>query len=377
MASQRVSPLKTGVLGGIQPAMDPVLKLVGVQKALGKAQVVRNLHLAVEPGEFVTLLGPSGCGKSTTLNLIAGLLQPDAGSIYLRGELVNAWEPGRRRLGMVFQTWALFPHMNAYDNIAFGLRLHRLRDGEIRDRVAEMLALVRLPGIAAKYPSQLSGGMQQRVALARALAPRPDILLLDEPLSNLDARLRKEMQSELKRIHEQLRVTTVFVTHSQEEALVLSDRVAVMNHGSIIKIDTPARLYTDPRSRFVCTFLGEVNILEGVVAASREGRIGVNAGPIYVTASTSRQIGVGERLCLALRPEAISIRSSQSSCADNSVPATIRDIMFKGEAIVYSLDVSGMDVMVLEYPKAAKELTRGARVFLEFEASALSLIEDP
>ncbi|MBI4280197.1 MAG: ABC transporter ATP-binding protein, partial [Armatimonadetes bacterium] len=236
--------------------MDPILRLEAVSKTLGRQQVLRDFNLSIQPGEFVTLLGPSGCGKSTTLNLIAGLLRPDEGAIYLRGNLVNHVEPRKRRLGMVFQSWALFPHMTVYDNVAFGLQMKGWSRSAIERRVREMLELVRLPAVGDKYPSQLSGGMQQRVALARALADEPDILLLDEPLSNLDARLRKEMQVELKRIHERLGVTTLFVTHSQEEALVMSDRVAVMNTGRIVRMGAPVEVYNNPRSRFVCTFLG-------------------------------------------------------------------------------------------------------------------------
>jgi spermidine/putrescine ABC transporter ATP-binding subunit len=354
--------------------MNPILALEGIEKTLGKTPVVRNLHLSIEQGELVTLLGPSGCGKSTTLNLIAGLLQPDAGRIYLRGELVNSWEPRRRRLGMVFQTWALFPHMTAYENVAFGLRLQRLGPVEVRQRVEEMLALVRLPEVEGRYPSQLSGGMQQRVALARALATKPDILLLDEPLSNLDARLRKEMQIELKRIHKHLGVTTIFVTHSQEEALVLSDRVAVMNRGVIVRIDAPERLYRDPRSRFVCTFLGEANIFEGTVADVRGGRVSIDVGAVRLTATADAR--PGDRLIVALRPEAVSVRPTDSSAADNSLPGRIRDIVYKGEAIVYYLDISGAELMALEYPKSSSELARGEHVFAQFEASALSVLQD-
>jgi len=356
--------------------LEPMLELVGVEKTLGKTRVVCDLHLAIAPGEFVTLLGPSGCGKSTTLNLIAGLLKPDAGTISLRGHVVNAWEPQRRRLGMVFQTWALFPHMTAYENIAFGLRLKGLGMRDVRERVATMLSLVRLPGVEEKYPSQLSGGMQQRVALARALATRPDVLLLDEPLSNLDERLRKEMQIELRRIHDELRVTTIFVTHSQEEALVLSDRVAVMNNGVIVRIDTPERLYRYPRTRFVCTFLGEANILEGVVTAVDGGRVLVDhaSGPLAV--DTSAPVRPGVRMSLALRPEAISIRLARSPDPVNSIPATIRDVVYKGEALVYYLTAAGADLMALEYAKGGAPRAEGDQVFAEFEASALSVLED-
>jgi ABC-type Fe3+/spermidine/putrescine transport system ATPase subunit len=355
---------------------DPILNLVGVEKTLGRAPVVRNLHLAVEPGEFVTLLGPSGCGKSTTLNLIAGLLRPDAGTISLRGHVVNTWDPQRRRVGMVFQTWALFPHMTAYENIAFGLRLGRLGGSEIRARVAEMLALVRLSGTEDRYPSQLSGGMQQRVALARALATRPDVLLLDEPLSNLDERLRKEMQIELKRIHDQLGVTTLFVTHSQEEALVLSDRIAVMQNGVIVRIDTPERVYKDPRTRFVCTFLGEANLFEGVVAAAEGARVAVDHPAGRLTVETPAPLRQGDRVTLALRPEAVSVRVARSPGADNCLPAAIRDVVYKGEALVYYLDASGTELTALEYPKAGIPGGIGSRVFAEFEAPALSVLAD-
>jgi ABC-type Fe3+/spermidine/putrescine transport system ATPase subunit len=360
------------------PGIAPILRLVGVEKSLGAAPVVRNLHLEVAPGEFLTLLGPSGCGKSTTLNLIAGLLQPDAGAIYLRGELANTWEPRRRRLGMVFQSWALFPHMPVRENIAFGLRAQGVGASEIKARVAEMLALVRLPGIEDKYPSQLSGGMQQRVALARALATRPDILLLDEPLSNLDERLRKEMQIELKHIHERLRVTTVFVTHSQEEALVLSDRVAVMNQGTLVRIDAPERLYREPRTRFICSFLGEATIFEGRVVASDGARIVVHAGPARLTAHTPRSAPAapGQRVALALRPEAVSVRAQPSPGADNSIPARIRETVYRGDALVYYLDAAGMEMTALEYPKTGAAHAGGAQVFAEFDAAALSALED-
>lgn len=356
--------------------MDAILKVVGLQKTLGKAQVVKDLHLSIEQGEFITLLGPSGCGKSTTLNLIAGLLQPDAGSIYLRGKFVNLWEPRRRRVGMVFQSWALFPHMSVADNVAFGLRMHRLRAPEIRRRVTEMLALVRLPSVEDKYPSQLSGGMQQRVALARALATEPDILLLDEPLSNLDARLRKEMQAELKRIHSQLHVTTVFVTHSQEEALVMSDRIAVMNHGAILRIDRPEQLYRNPRSRFVCTFLGEANLFEGTVTSVHGEEAVIDTGRVSIRVGSGARADIGRRITVALRPESVSVRGTPSAAAENSLPGTVRQIVYRGEAVVYHLDVSGTELTALEYPKASGALPPGSRAYAEFEAAALSPIED-
>src|SRR5918993_558328 len=227
-------------------ASDTVLQLESVSKAFQAQPVVRGVSLEMRRGEFLTLLGPSGCGKTTTLNLVAGLLQPDSVTVFLRGEPANALPPRRRGLGMVFQSWALFPHLNVFDNVAYGLSVRSVPSAEIGARVGAMLELVRLPGVEGRFPSQLSGGMQQRVALARALITRPDLLLLDEPLSNLDAALRKEMQVELRRIHRELNVSTLLVTHSQEEALVMSDRIAVMRSGRIECVDSPQRVYNNP-----------------------------------------------------------------------------------------------------------------------------------
>ena len=216
----------------MRAASESILRFENVSKTFQGQVVLDNLSLEMKHGEFLTLLGPSGCGKTTSLNLVAGLIQPDQGTVFLRGKSANALPPRRRGLGLVFQSWALFPHLNVFDNIAYGLKIRSTKSAEIAQRVKEILDLVRLPGIEKKFPSQLSGGMQQRVALARALVTRPDLLLLDEPLSNLDAALRKEMQVELRRIHSELNVSTLLVTHSQEEALVMSDRIAVMRRGS-------------------------------------------------------------------------------------------------------------------------------------------------
>ena len=224
----------------MRAAPDSILRFENVSKTFQGQVVLDNLSLEMRQGEFLTLLGPSGCGKTTSLNLVAGLIQPDSGTVFLRGQAANALPPRERGLGLVFQSWALFPHLNVFDNIAYGLKVRSVSGHrDQRQRVTEMLDLVRLPGIEQKFPSQLSGGMQQRVALARALVTRPDLLLLDEPLSNLDAALRKEMQVELRRIHSELNVSTLLVTHSQEEALVMSDRIAVMRRGKIECIDTP------------------------------------------------------------------------------------------------------------------------------------------
>ncbi len=357
--------------------MDPILQLENVNKAFGPQQVLKNFCLSVETGEFVTLLGPSGCGKTTALNLIAGFLQPDSGNIYLRGKQVNDLEPRKRQLGMVFQTWALFPHMDAYENVAFGLKMRKKPKAEIVKKVKEMLELIRLPSIAEKYPSQLSGGMRQRVALARALAVEPSILLLDEPLSNLDAALRKEMQVELKRIHEHLRVTTIFVTHNQEEALVMSDRVAVMRDGKIIRIDSPIALYNDPRSKFVCTFLGDANIFDGEVTEISGKKAIIHSEGFFLTAFSDPRLHVGRKISLAIRPERIIVRKEATTCAENSLKSIIKEVVYKGNSVTYYLEIAGREVVALEYQKTFDSVPeRAEEVYAEFEANAFSFLEE-
>lgn len=358
--------------------MDAIVELTGIHKAFGRQAVLADLNLSIRPREFVTLLGPSGCGKSTTLNLIAGFLRPDRGIVAIRGRPANDVEPRRRGLGMVFQTWALFPHMSVFENVAFGLRIQGRPLHEIRRKVGEMLALVRLPGIEEKYPSQLSGGMQQRVALARALAVDPDILLLDEPLSNLDARLRKDMQVELKRLHEQLGITTIFVTHNQEEALVMSDRIAVMHQGRIVRMGPPHDLYRDPRSRFVCTFLGDANVFEGEVEHI-DGRIAV------VTASGLRwrvQLSPddrgprGRRLTLALRPELLKLQL-QPTGADNSFAGRVKDVVYKGSNVSYYVDLGPVEVLIVEpASEMGMAVREGDKVFAECGAGAFSVLDE-
>jgi putative spermidine/putrescine transport system ATP-binding protein len=358
-------------------ATEAFLRLEKVGKIFGPQQVLENFDLSVAEGEFVTLLGPSGCGKTTVLNLIAGLLHPDSGTIYLRGKPVNDVITRKRQLGMVFQTWALFPHMNVYENVAFGLRMQKKSAEDINKKVKEMLELVRLPSVYEKYPSQLSGGMRQRVALARGLAVEPNILLLDEPLSNLDAALRKEMQVELKRIHEQLRVTTIFVTHSQEEALVMSDRIAVMRNGKILRIDVPSTLYHDPRSRFICTFLGETNLFDGKVIDVQGSKALVKSGEIVLRVQPGTSFVANFEILLAVRPERITVRKEPSPSADNSLRARIKEMVFTGNSITYYLDVAGKELVALEYQKTLEAIPdRGSEVFAEFEATAFSVLDE-
>jgi ABC-type Fe3+/spermidine/putrescine transport system ATPase subunit len=329
------------------PVAAPIVRFAGVSKSYNGQTVLRDLDLSMRQGEFLTLLGPSGCGKTTSLSLVAGLVKPDTGTIFLRGAAVNAVPPRRRGLGLVFQSYALFPHMTVFENVAYGLRVRAVADTELRRRVGEVLDLVRLPAAADKYPSQLSGGMQQRVALARALVTRPDLLLLDEPLSNLDAALRKEMQAELRRIHTELHVSTLLVTHSQEEALVMSDRIAVMRQGRIECLDVPDTVYNRPPTRFVCTFLGDANLLDCTVAQVAAGEALLTSGPFRVTIDVGPDVRQAQRRTIAVRPESVVLRPANDT---DGIRAVVRAVTFKGSHIDYRLMVQEQEIQALALP---------------------------
>ncbi len=283
------------------------LSIERVSKAFGVTRAVSQVSLQVSRGEFVTLLGPSGCGKTTLLNLIAGFVEPDAGEILIEGKPITGLAPYQRKIGVVFQNYALFPHMSVLENVAFGLKMRKVPAAEIAGRVREALETVRLPELAERMPRQLSGGQQQRVALARALVIQPELILLDEPFSAIDKNLRAEMQVELKRIQRQVGITTMFVTHDQSEALSLSDRIAVMSHGAVQQLSIPADLYRKPANNFVASFIGEVNRLPAM--ASEEGdAVVLRAGEVTLRLPRARtSAGAGETV-LYVRPEALSVR---------------------------------------------------------------------
>lgn len=285
---------------------DIIVKIDSVNKKYGDNHVVRNLNMEVHEGEFLTMLGPSGCGKTTTLRMIAGFETPTDGDIYIEGQKIQNTEPYDREVNTVFQNYALFPHMTIYENVAFGLTIKKVSKNEIKKRVTEMLELVQLAGYENRKPSQLSGGQKQRVAIARALINRPKVLLLDEPLGALDLKLRKQMQFELKRLQRKLGITFIYVTHDQEEALTMSDRIAIMYGGNLEQIGTPKEIYETPASKFVGDFIGESNIFYGVAGniCGDSAEIKVESGEISVMASEVKE---NEIVYVLVRPENIKL----------------------------------------------------------------------
>lgn len=310
--------------------MSGIVQLEGVNKYFGKNHVVKNLNLSVEEGEFLTLLGSSGCGKTTTLRMIAGFEEPTSGSILVEGQAVEEKEPFERNVNTVFQSYALFPHKTIYDNVAYGLKMKKVPKTEIARRVKEIMALVQLSGFEERYPSQLSGGQKQRVAIARALINRPRVLLLDEPLGALDLKLRKQMQLELKRLQRKLNITFIYVTHDQEEALTMSDRIAVMHDGILDQLGTPEEIYEQPRTKFVATFIGETNIFEGNIKELAMGRVAVR-----IENGVIRGCGYGfsrnEYITVSVRPE--KMRFSTIPVKGFQLEAQVKDYVYAGSVV--------------------------------------------
>lgn len=298
-----------------------ILSLRDVHKTFGTTEALTGVSLDVQAGEFLTLLGPSGCGKTTTLRIIAGLEAPDGGRVLLQGSDVTDWEPNRRNVNTVFQSYALFPHMNVARNIGYGLRLKKTPKDEIRRRVDEMLSLVQLPGYGARMPSQLSGGQRQRVAIARAIVNDPAVLLLDEPLGALDLKLRKDMQIELKRIQQRTGITFIYVTHDQEEALTMSDRVVVMNHGVIQQVGSPTDIYNEPVNAFVADFIGESNIIPGVMLEDCKVEF---CGRTFEC--VDKGFGRNTPVDVVIRPEDLKIVYA----GDGLLQGVVESIVFKG-----------------------------------------------
>jgi len=304
---------------------------------------VRSIDLKVRPGELLTLLGPSGCGKTTTLRMIAGFQDPSAGEIRIGDRDVTHVPANRRDIGFVFQSYALFPHLTVYDNVAYGLRIRRKQVGEIQAAVDGVLSLVGLQGLGKRFPNELSGGQQQRVALARAIVIRPRVLLFDEPLSNLDAKLRVEMRTEIQRLQRTLGITTVYVTHDQEEAMAISDRIAVMNKGRIDQLATAEELYRRPATAFVARFLGRANMLDGVVRDSEAGRLTLDVKGSALAFACHKAYPVGTALCAIVRPENIGIGKA------GPLHGEVVNRMYLGEKTEYVVRVADLMLQIVRY----------------------------
>ncbi len=358
----------------------------GIWKRFGPVVAVRGIELDIREGEFLTLLGPSGCGKTTTLRVIAGFEEPDEGRILLRGEDVSEVPPNRRNVNMAFQHYALFPHMTVGQNIGFGLKLKGFSKSERKERVAEILSVVRLEGMEGRRPSQLSGGQQQRVAIARALVNEPAALLLDEPLGALDVKLRKEMQLELKRIQHELRTTFVYVTHDQEEALSMSDRVAVMNEGSIEQVGEPREVYEHPASQFVADFVGVLNAIEVNVDSVQDGKAVTRwseTEEILVPEELfprDAMVREGSRLVIAVRPELLrlDVEGSPLDPRRSRVNGVVREIVYLGSLTQFHVETSSGARLVVNRlsERDSAGFPRGRRAIVSWDPTQSTVIPD-
>jgi len=313
---------------------EPLIEIRQVSKSYGNTLILEDMSLSIYDGEFLTLLGPSGCGKTTLLRMISGFEQPDAGEIYIAGRCVNQLPPQQRDVHTVFQSYALFPHLSVFENVAFALRCKKIADSEVRTRVMEALSLVQLEQFAERGIQQLSGGQQQRVAIARAIVNRPQVLLLDEPLSSLDYSLRKAMQSELKQLQKTLNMTFIFVTHDQEEALSMSDRIVILNQGKIAQIGTPRSVYETPRNRYVASFIGEANIFDIDVQNVNGKSLQTIVENVSLSCPNTGDFQAGDRLHLIVRPEDIRVWGlSEIENSDGMLPGKITEIIYKGSTV--------------------------------------------
>jgi spermidine/putrescine ABC transporter ATP-binding subunit len=352
------------------------VKLKNVVARYDDFLAVDHVSLTIGAGQFVTLLGPSGCGKSTTLRIVAGLHRPDEGVVEFNGHDVTGVGSAQRNIGMVFQSLALFPHMTVAQNVAFGPRMKKAPQAEIDSQVKKMLEIVRLDHLADRFPVQMSGGQQQRVALARALAIAPSILILDEPFGALDRKLREAMQMELHALTRQLGITALFVTHDQEEALMLSDLVGVMNKGRIEQFGPPQEIYRAPKTRFVADFMGMTNFLTGEVVDSDAGSAKVRVGGAVFSAPVTSALGRGLGVKLAIRPEKISVENAAQPEA-SSLEGNIRQITYHGNASRYVVDLPGGEALVaLQSHALATGLTVGSRVRARWQPEDIHLFHD-
>jgi ABC-type Fe3+/spermidine/putrescine transport system ATPase subunit len=352
------------------------LKLAGVSRRFGNFLAVDNIDLELQSGEFVSLLGPSGCGKTTTLRMIAGFVDPTLGTIEMDGQILSSpagsLPPDRRQMSMIFQSYAIWPNMTVEQNVAFGLELRKIPSAEVKRRVGEMLEVVHMNHLADRYPAELSGGQQQRVALARAIVIRPSVLLLDEPLSNLDATLREEMRFEIRRLHDEFKVTTVYVTHDQAEAMVTSDRIAVMNHGRIEQVDHPRALYNQPKTRFVAGFIGRTNFIEGF----GDGHQISFDGFALPRAAFDHQMPPGGKTVFSVRPHSMRLSDAPPAARDGCtfIGVIVVERAYLGEHWDYVVRPreSALQLRVMTSP--LDDFPVGGAAWLEFEPRQMALI---
>jgi spermidine/putrescine transport system ATP-binding protein len=353
-----------------------MIELRGVTKRFGSFTAVDDVSLSIQPGEFLTLLGPSGCGKTTLLRMLSGFERPTQGQVFLNGQDVTALPPNQRDVNQVFQGYALFPHLNVRDNIAFGLRMKKVPRLEIEQRVNEAVGMVSLEGFESRKPSQLSGGQRQRVALARAIVNCPKVLLLDEPLSALDAKLRSAMQLELKRLQARLGITFVFVTHDQEEALTMSNRIAVVHQGKIEQLGTAAEIYHHPRTRFVADFIGQSSIVTARVIAREDRRLRVNVADDFDLLIETPAVPVGDEIEIAIRPEKIFLLR-EPAAGENVFAATVTEVIFKGATADIQLRTrSGLPLLAAFSGMTAtnRPPQPGDKVFCQVHPSDITLL---
>lgn len=347
--------------------MGVAIQIDNVTKAYGKNIVIQGLSAEIQPGEFFTLLGPSGCGKTTLLRMIIGFNSIEGGEIRVDGKIINQIPTNRRNMGMVFQNYAVFPHMSVRDNVAYGLKTRHVPKAERYKRADEILKLVKIDDYADRMPTQLSGGQQQRVALARAIVIQPEVLLMDEPLSNLDAKLRVEMRNVIKRIQRQVGITTVYVTHDQEEALAISDRIAVMHGGVIQQIGTPKHIYQRPANEFVSSFIGLSNFVD---AENENGTLDFGCG--YRVPMSTLRPDAGRKVCVAVRPEEFLIRSAE----EPGIPATVRSSVFLGMTQHYFLTLGEEKEIEVVVPSDRSDLIPdGEKVSLQIVADKVNVFD--
>ncbi len=365
------------------------IELKEVSKHFGRVVAVDTVSLSIGDGEFFSLLGPSGCGKTTTLRLIAGFELSTEGEVYIGGQLQGETPPYRRPVNTVFQNYALFPHMTVFRNVAFGLEMQKVPKGDIRQRVLEALEMVQLPGMENRKPNQLSGGQQQRVALARALVNRPQVLLLDEPLGALDLKLRKAMQLELKALQHRVGITFIYVTHDQEEALTMSDRIAVMNHGRVLQVGTPEEIYEQPTDRFVADFIGETNFLEGQARESQAGEAAVVVDGVLTLYVPTPPLspptlggmkggaGMGEEVTVAIRPEKISLHAEPAG--PRAIPGIVQEVIYTGTDTRYLVQLTEKAIVAVRQQNvgigAPVVFPVGAKVYLHWQPESARLLK--